>query len=107
VKIKQEIRDFLKDKLRLELSEEKTKITNINKDSVIFLGMRIKGTDRKYYESKNESKISTVVRKKDGKKYTKRAPHGKLKLYIPLDRIIKKLEEKRFVKNHRGVRYGP
>jgi len=88
--------------LKLSLSEDKTKITNINKQSAIFLGIRIKSTDRKYYESK----VSTAT-KKDGGKYTKRAPHGKVKIYLPLDKIVRKLEEKGFVKNTRGTRYGP
>lgn len=36
----------------IELNLEKTKITNINKKMILFLGYLIGSTNRKYYESK-------------------------------------------------------
>jgi RNA-directed DNA polymerase len=52
-KMREELYQFLKSKLRLELSKEKTKITHIN-DGFIFLGFRI-------YRGQGESGLTTKI----------------------------------------------
>lgn len=47
LKLKNKIKEFLKEKLILELSEEKTKITILNKDQAKFLGFSIYITNNK------------------------------------------------------------
>lgn len=65
---KKRIADFLKQKLKLELSEEKTLITNIRKNYVKFLGFElkyIKGNSRKGYVSKsrpNQERLKNKVK---------------------------------------------
>jgi hypothetical protein len=39
--IRDEIRQFLKDRLKLELSQEKTRITHAKSEEATFLGMRL------------------------------------------------------------------
>ena len=71
VEIKQRISTFLKDELKLELSEKKTLITNLANSNVRFLGYeitRIKGSDVK---SRN----------------------GNLALMVPRDAITKRIQE--------------
>ena len=78
-KIKTEIGDFLKNSLRLELSEEKTLITHLPSKKVRFLGYEIAKVQDK-----------TAIRKdKNGRKF--RALSGKLQLLVPDDVITEKL----------------
>jgi len=52
--IKSKISMFLKDKLEIELSEDKTKITNPMIDPVFFLGYKIKSTNRRYASGRKD-----------------------------------------------------
>ena len=75
VKVKKDIKDFLGEKLNLELSDEKTLITNTKKNAK-FLGYEIgiyktdqtkrigKGTAQRYYRSKVFLKVSMDTMKK-------------------------------------------
>lgn len=96
--IKEKVSIFLKEKLKIELNMEKTKITNIRQDSINFLSYTLTATDKKYYSSK----LITNYMKRE-----QRAAHGKIKLYIPLYELMLKLEKKKFVKEEKGVYYGP
>lgn len=97
--IKGKISKFLKEELLIELNEEKTKITNIKKNYIKFLGFRILATTAKYYEGKQRAnRTNTGIQ---------RNAHGKLKLFIPHTDLTKRLESKGFVKNNRGVYFGP
>lgn len=84
-KIKQEIGTFLKEKLNLEMSEEKTLITHSEKPAR-FLG----------YEIKIRSEFST---KRDKNGLTKRWYNGSVQLLIPKGTIEKVIVERKMVKD--------
>ena len=77
--IKQEIKEFLFEKLHLELSEKKTKITN-SAECARFLGYDI-----------NVSRSNDVARTKKGA--LKRNLHGKVMLRVPHEKWVGKLHE--------------
>ena len=66
-KIKEQVKDFLKKTLHLELNEKKTKITDTYADRVSFLGMYIynkKPYDLSYRNSREIENTKRVIRKK-------------------------------------------
>jgi len=73
--IKRKISDFLRDSLKLELSSEKTKITNIRKKCIYFLGYQIRiqadshRTKRTVIRTKTQSGWSTSMRRTTSGKY--------------------------------------
>jgi group II intron reverse transcriptase/maturase len=77
--LKAEIRDFLKDRLHLELSEEKTLITHLSSDNVRFLG----------YEIGKVHNDTSIVEDNLGHKI--RAVNGTIQLLVPSDVINSKL----------------
>lgn len=83
IKIKQDIKVFLQNKLKLELSDEKTLITS-GKDKAKFLSYEI-----------------TITQDKKATK-TKRGKHrvynGRVKLYLPKEKWVKKLKEYNMLK---------
>lgn len=87
--LRDQIKEFLRDTLKLELSMEKTKTTNLNRDRAEFLGSEI------YTQSPKESKI--VTRKmKDGRKIESRVNHTRIYLDAPMGKIFKRLQERGF-----------
>ena len=76
-RIKADIKTYLSDTLKLELSEEKTLITNAH-DSARFLGYDV-------FVADNESL------KKDKNGHTRRTRNGKVKLYVPREKWQNKL----------------
>lgn len=86
--IKLKISTYLKDILNLELSEDKTKITNAYTDYIHFLGTDIKHSHRK-----------DIIRSKGHKKRTS----GFLMLNAPIHNIVKQLSLAGFHKNYKGV----
>lgn len=89
--IRERIRDFLKSRLKLTLSEEKTIITNSRKDEAKFLGYRIrlgrsKVGDQKQKQSTNGSR----------KIYKRRSTGMQIVLKAPMDELIKRLNKKGF-----------
>jgi len=87
--LKVEIGYFLKTKLSLELSEEKTLITHVATGSVRFLG----------YEIRKAHDNTAITKSKNGIK--KRAINGKIQLLVPGDVIRAKL--KPFMQNKRPI----
>jgi len=89
--IKQRVRDFLKSKLKLTLSEEKTVITNARTQEAGFLGYKIRlgRTDAK--EQKQ-----TKTTNGSGKTFKKRSTGMEIVLKAPIDKLIQKLEAKGF-----------
>jgi len=77
--IKEEIIDFLKNTLKLTLSEEKTKISHLDSEKVKYLGFLISRRKRRY----TEYQLSTV---KSGK-------GQRLIIEAPIDTLINKLVE--------------
>ena len=82
--IKLDIREYLKDTLKLELSDEKTLITNA-KDAARFLSYDV-------YAADDESL------KKDKNGHTRRTHNGKIKLYVPREKWQNKLIEYKALK---------
>lgn len=83
IEIKNQIKEFLKKELNLELNEEKTFITNSNEKASLFLGVEIKSPR---YE---ESKVS--IRNRLGKVFKQRFPNATIKMNLPQNRLINKL----------------
>jgi group II intron reverse transcriptase/maturase len=89
--IKEKVRQFLKAKLDLTLSEEKTVITNARTADAKFLGYRIRLGRSKTAEQKQ--KLTTG---KDGKVFKRRSTGMQIVLKAPTDELIKKLNQKGF-----------
>jgi retron-type reverse transcriptase len=87
--LKTEIGNFLKTRLNLELSDEKTLITHMGTESVKFLGYEI----RKAHEN------TAITKDKNGIK--KRSINGMLQLLVPGDVIRAKL--KPFMRNNKPI----
>ncbi len=83
VKIKKNIRDYLRNELKLELSQEKTLITH-SKNLISFLG---------YYITVSKSQDTKTVSNKDYGKFTRRNYTGKVKLYVPHEKWVTKLKQ--------------
>jgi hypothetical protein len=90
--IKEQCKEFLAQELKIELSEEKTKITNVAEKSVRFLGF-----DIRKIVAQEVKIISRVIR---GKTLKSRINSVRLSFYIPVKEIIKKLEIAGFIKKH-------
>jgi len=78
-RIKQEIKVFLSDKLKLTLSEEKTKVTH-SSEMVRYLGYDV-----------SVSRCSDAKRDKNG--VLKRSHYGSVSLYLPYEKWVGKLQE--------------
>ena len=89
--IKQEATKFLNENLKLEVSQEKTKITNISSEAATYLGFEIRKHDRKYTES-----LRTSVNTKDNS-FERRATNTRIILYAPIQKLLKKLETEKFL----------
>lgn len=81
--IKEKAKEFLKERLALEISEEKTKITHLTTEYADFLGYKI---------HVNSRKVQDHTRRRNSA--NQRKSFGKPKLLVPVDRIKKKLIEK-------------
>lgn len=93
-KLAEEIKDkageFLKEKLALTLSQEKTKITNARTEEAEFLGYRIrKGRGR-------DTQKVTVSTNGSGRLFKRRSTGMEVVLKAPIDKLIKRLSQKGF-----------
>jgi group II intron reverse transcriptase/maturase len=87
--IKQEIKTFLHDQLRLTLSEEKTHITHARTEEALFLGTRLKvGTGA-------EAKL-TLQTNRWGKKFKRRSTGWETVMKAPLPKLLKRLSDRGF-----------
>lgn len=94
--IKDEVKQFLKEVLLLTLSEEKTKITHVEKEKVKYLGFLISRKSRRYTESlKSYVEIKTLVKSKG---IVRRATNASVIIEAPIDKIINKLVEQKFAR---------
>jgi hypothetical protein len=90
--MKEECKKFLHEALNIELSDEKTKITNVTKDNVRFLGVDIK---------RNVSEEAKVVQRVvKGRLIKSRINSTRLYFYMPVLHIMKKLSEAGFIKTY-------
>ena len=90
--IKERIAGFMQKELHLELSREKTKITNLSDKRVRFLGYEI---------TKSQENTKQVV---DSIGRKKRSVNGTIQLVVPGDVIREKL--KPFIKRENPIRWG-
>ncbi|HEX6555215.1 MAG TPA: reverse transcriptase domain-containing protein [Ktedonobacteraceae bacterium] len=88
--IKQRVRDFLRTKLKLTLSEEKTVITNTRTEEAKFLGYRIR-----LGRSQKEQKQTTTTNG-SGKVFKRRSTGSEIVLKAPMEELIKRLHVKGF-----------
>jgi group II intron reverse transcriptase/maturase len=95
-KIKKLLTDILKTEFKLELSNEKTKITNLEKEHASFLGFTLKNTP---------SKVQTRI-KKDGTKFKARTTLGP-RIGIDHERVMKRLEEVQVIKDRNEKKLKP
>jgi group II intron reverse transcriptase/maturase len=86
-KLKTRISSWLKEELDLDLSEEKTKITNIKKEPCKFIGFTIQNNQEKIEATK------VTIRGKETKRRTARDS----KIGIDTDRVINRLKIKGFL----------
>jgi DNA-directed RNA polymerase subunit M/transcription elongation factor TFIIS len=78
------IKNFLKDRLKLTLSETKTSITNPRTGSALFLGTKIRISEHTYYSRKAHG--------------VKTRSASQIRMLAPMDRIFKKLTTAGFMK---------
>jgi group II intron reverse transcriptase/maturase len=93
--IKEKVRQFLKAKLDLTLSEEKTVITNARTSDAKFLGYRIR-----LGRSKTAEQKQTLSTNASGKNFKRRSTGMQIVLRAPIDELIKKLCQKGFCNAH-------
>src|SRR5437588_5416913 len=89
--IREKVRQFLKAKLDLTLSEEKTVITNARTSDAKFLGYRIR-----LGRSKTAEQKQTLSTNASGKNFKRRSTGMQIVLRAPIDELIKKLCQKGF-----------
>ena len=90
--IKNKIATFLNKELGLELSLDKTKITNLLHDKALFLG---------FYIQIHRPKESNFHIRKIGDHFRKsKISHNRVWLLVPVDRILNKLSDEGFLKNY-------
>lgn len=89
-KMKEEIEEFLLTKLKLKLSKEKTKITDITdgKNKIFFLGYNI--------TLQKQGRITKLVHTKSHRTFYKGTTGHKIKCLVPKDRILNSLKIKGF-----------
>ena len=88
--IKNRVGAFLKDKLALTLSQDKTRITNARTEEAEFLGYRIRrGRAR-------DSQKVTASTNGSGRRFKRRSTGMEVVLKAPMDRLIKRLASKGF-----------
>lgn len=91
MEIKERVRQFLKAKLDLTLSEEKTVITNARTTDAKFLGYRIR-----LGRSKTAEQKQTLSTNASGKNFKRRSTGMQVVLKAPMEELIKKLSQKGF-----------
>jgi len=89
--VKERVRSFLQTKLRLTLSEEKTKITNARSEEAAFLGYRI----RLGRSSRAKQKL-TLSTNASGKMFKRRSTGMEVVLKAPIDVLVNRLHQKGF-----------
>jgi len=88
--IKQKVRDFLRTKLKLTLSETKTVITNARTQEAKFLGYRVR------LGRTNKEQKQTKTTNGSGKEFKRRSTGSEIVLKAPMDELIKRLAQKGF-----------
>lgn len=99
--IKVKAAEFLVKRLKVELSEEKTKITNLFSDKATFLGFYIR-----INKPKENNKVVTIFK---GTKKKVKIGHNVIEILAPFSKIIHKLMELGFVEERKDskIKYIP
>lgn len=94
--LKSKIKKYLNNSLKLELSEEKTVITNLHSNRAMFLGTEI---------STPKPDQSKIISKRDrmGKKIKARVNHVRVFFHAPIEKIIDRLHKAGFTKDSKGT----
>lgn len=87
--IKEQIKNFIKEELLLELNIEKTKITSAIKSRALFLGSQIRISKSRTQDQKR--RINSY--KNNGRKIRARNPIGYILMLAPIEKITKRLAE--------------
>ena len=87
--LKEEIKTFLRDSLKLQLSEEKTSITHAKSEKAQFLGTELK-------VGSGETAKITLTTNGSGKHFKRRATGWETRMQAPLPKLLKRLQEKGF-----------
>ena len=95
-KLKREIGEYLRTELLLELSQEKTKITNLGDDRAKFLGVEF------HIPKPKESKVITR-RTAGGRRVAARVNHTRMYFNAPMKEIFLDLRKAGFTKNDQGA----
>lgn len=90
------IGEFLKKELSLDLSEEKTKITNLGSERARFLGVEF------HIPNPRESKLITR-NMADGRKIVSRVNHVRIFFKAPMKEIYADLQKAGFCKDDKGT----
>jgi group II intron reverse transcriptase/maturase len=88
--IKQEIKTFLHDHLKLTLSEEKTRITHARTEEAFFLGTTLK------IGNGGIAKVRKITSHWTGKTFKKRTTGSETVMKAPLPKLVKRLSERGF-----------
>ena len=91
--VKNDVRIFLENKLKLQLSDDKTKITSFTKDKARFLGVDI------HIPKTKESKI--VPRFMNGRSIPTRINQVRVNFLMPFKEIIQDLAKEGFLKDYK------
>lgn len=89
-KIKLEVSKFIQNELKQSINPKKTHITNLRKNTIIFLGYRIFLTETKPLHKYKGTKSTTQ---------TIRLGNNQLRFELPQDRVVKRLVEEGYVKS--------
>ena len=87
--VKEEIKSFLRDHLKLELSEEKTRLTHAREEQAQFLGTHI------FISRRGAQRVKTVSQG-PGKPYKRRTTGSETLMEAPLSQLLHRLEKKGF-----------
>jgi len=92
----EQVREFLREKLNLQLNLEKTKVTSVKKEWVKYLGVNFSRNMRK------EKVVKDITRSRSGKpqRYAMKVGGTKIKFHLPLGEIFEKLAEKGFMERY-------
>jgi hypothetical protein len=93
--IKEDVKIFLRDSLKLHLSEEKTRITHAKSERAQFLGTEL-------HVGNGETAKIVLTTNGSGKRFKRRATGWETKMDAPLPKLLKRLQDKGLCTN-KGV----
>lgn len=89
VKVREEVANYLEEVLKLKLNMDKTKITSATNDRATFLGAQVRAITSQTNDQPRRKGSKTDA----GRKIRARIPQGHIRAFVPLERVVKKLQE--------------